>query len=360
MFILTAQGESPEHNETWQVVAETPMVLGRSADNDYAVPWDHLVSRKHAELTLTSQSLALRCLPGTHNPIWHCGRSHQETTIVAGETFQVGRTRFTLSASARPLAPLQLVDAGEAQEGQKTSTLMSPSDIRMAVVSQNTTALWMAADEKELAQQALLVLQQVLTGADLLVTLNCEDVQSANRPRIIHWQKTESGVQASIGRDLIARSVKNDETAIQVESDAFGEPVKTGWWSFCVPVRSEAAIPWCIYVGGMFGGAAEYPAFLKPHQLKSDASVTELVAHMMGAVRSVRSLESRFEGMRRFFRLVCLTPFPQMAPMELTLLLVKRILLPSTAIFEVSLAWLRIRRTICMACCVESVPPLAS
>ncbi|MDG2130897.1 MAG: adenylate/guanylate cyclase domain-containing protein [Fuerstiella sp.] len=301
MLILTAEGESPDHNDTWQVVVETPMVLGRSADNDYAVPWDHLVSRKHAEVTLNGQSLSLRCLPGTRNPIWYCGRSHQEATIAAGESFQIGRTRFTLSTSVRPLAALQLVDAGEGQEGHKTSTLMSPSDIRMAVVSQNATALWMATDEKELAQQALLVLQQVLTGADLLVTLNCEDVQSANRPRIIHWQKTESGLQASISRDLIYRAMKNDETAIQVESDANGEPVKTGWWSFCVPVRSEASTPWCIYVGGTFGGPVEYPAFLKPQQLKPDAGVTELVAHLMGAVRSVRALENRFEGMRRFF-----------------------------------------------------------
>ncbi len=301
MFILTAEGESPEHNDSWQIVAETPMVLGRSVDNDYAVPWDDLVSRKHAELTLKGQSLTLRCLPGTQNPIWHSGRSYLETTIMEGESFQIGHTRFTLSTRARPRVALQLVDAPEAHVGNKTSVLMSPSDIRMAVVSQNATALWMTTDEKQLAQQALLVLQQVLTGADLLVALNCEDVRSANRPKIIHWQKTESGVQASVARDLIAQAVKNNETAIQVESDAFGEPVKNGWWSFCVPVRSEASTPWCIYVGGEFGDTAEYPAFLKPQQLKSDASVTELVAHLMGAVRSVRSLENRFEGMRQFF-----------------------------------------------------------
>ena len=88
-----------------------------------------------------------------------------------------------------------------------------------------------------------------------------------HRPRIIHWHKNKSGVQASVSRELISQAVREGEDRHRSgETDANGGPVESGRWSFCVPVKSDATVPWCIYVGGAFGEREDYGAFLTPNK----------------------------------------------------------------------------------------------
>lgn len=301
MLILTAESKSPRHRESWELLPDTSMYLGRSADNDCVIPWDHQVSRKHAELRVQGETLLVRCLQGTTNLIRRGTRKSEFSLVRVGETFQIGQTTFTVSNRSKSHPAVTVIDQGVGTERNTTSVLMNPADVRLAMVSQNASQLWLAADDKELAEKALAILSQVFTGADLLVVLSCRDVMSSSRPRIVHWHKDESGVQAVVSRELIGQALSNSETAIQVETDVLGDPTQDGRWSFCVPVKSEGTDPWCIYVAGTYGRNADYAPFLTPNRLKPDASVTELVGHLMGAIRSVRALENRFEGIRQYF-----------------------------------------------------------
>lgn len=301
MLILTAEGSSSGQSDSWEISANAVVTLGRHSRNNCSVPWDDMISRNHAEISAEESSLRICCLPGSRSPIWKDGQTHMAVDVSDGESFRIGQTWFAVTIRTKQLPVVDIIDQGMSTADHTTSVLMSPADLRMSVVSQSSTALWKTTSERELAEQALLILHQVLNFAQLLVILSCRDVASANRPKIIHWHKNRSGVQATVSRELIAQAMGQGETAIEVESDALGGAVKSGRWNFCVPVTSDAAVPWCIYVGGTFGETDDYGPFMTPEKLRSDASVTQLVAHLTGAIRSVRALEDRFEGVRQFF-----------------------------------------------------------
>lgn len=301
MFILNADGPSAHHSDSWKITDGSTLLLGRHRKSDCHVDWDEMISDRHAEIVIADTSMTIRCLPGSQSPIWKDGQTHLETTVAVGERFRIGRTWFGLGTRSRALPIVDIIDQTALPNNHTTSVIMSPADIRLSVVSENATSLWKTTSEKELAEAALKILHHVLNFAELLVVLSCKDVKSANRPKIIHWHKNKSGVRATVSRELIAQAMNQEEIAIEVDTDVLGGAVKSGRWSFCVPVKSDASVPWCIYVGGAFGDSEDYGAFLQPKTLNSDASVTQLVAHLMGAIRSVRTLEDRFDGIRQFF-----------------------------------------------------------
>lgn len=301
MLILTAEGANALDKASWKIDEDTVVVLGRHAGSNCPVLWDSAVSRKHAEVQIIDSCLHVRCLPGSTHPLWKDAKSHKEATFAVGESFRIGRTWFEVKSDAPTAAIVDIISRGMPDAAHTTSTILSPADIRLAVVSENATALWTTTTEKQLAEEALRILHNVLYFAELLVMLSCENVAAANRPTVVHWHKNQSGVKASVSRELIAQALKSGETAIEVESDALGGSIKKGRWAFCVPIKSDAANPWCIYVGGVFGEGADFGPFLTPNKLSPDAGVTQLVAHLTGAIRSVRSIEDRFDGIRQFF-----------------------------------------------------------
>lgn len=301
MLFLTAHSHDETHSERWALPPTHACTLGRGTDNDCSVPWDARVSRKHAELIVNGEELIVRCLPGARNPICRGDESTAETRVSPGSNFRIGRTTFQLTSERRVLPALGPLDNTGAPESETTDMFVRTSDIRLTSISRRAPALWMTEDSESLAKNALEILHDVLVYADLLVIFQCNDVEAARRPEIVYWKKSESGIRAFVSRTLIARALEEDETAIQVDTDADGSPAETGRWSYCVPVRSEAPDQWYIYVGGPFGPNEGFPARLRPTQLKADASLAELISHLIGAIRHVRSLESQVDGISQFF-----------------------------------------------------------
>lgn len=72
------------------------MVLGRQAD-DLSVPWDRQISRRHASLTLSGESLRVGRVPGSGNPIFFKGAQNDSFEVAPGEHFVIGETTFTFS-----------------------------------------------------------------------------------------------------------------------------------------------------------------------------------------------------------------------------------------------------------------------
>lgn len=301
MLILTADGQSSGQRDSWEISDGDVSVLGRVKGSHCCVPWDEAVSRKHAELRIVDAALNIRCFDAENHPIWKNGQTYTETSVAAGESFRIGHSWFNVKPATASLPVIDFIEQLPSGDSATTSMVLSPADIRVSVVSKSATELWKTGTDRELAQAGLKIFHQVLHFADLLVMLSCKDIESANRPRIVHWHKNKSGVTAKVSRELISQALREGATAIEVDSDALGGAIKCGRWSFCVPIKSDAAEPWCIYVGGAFGAKADHAAFLTPKKLSSDANVTQLVAHLIGAVRSVRSLENRFDGVRQFF-----------------------------------------------------------
>lgn len=301
MLILKAEGELPDQLATWEIDDDRPLLLGRSNDNDCAVPWDPRVSRRHARLTLQGDSLSVSCLPQVSNLIWKSGSSCMETLLNAGDSFRIGQTRFAVSEPKKQALVVDIVDDDQAAGTHTTSMMMSTADVRLAVVSRSAASLWTASTDKTLARKAIDILEQVLSFADLYVVLRCDDSATQERPAVVHLLADGEDSQPVVSRELVAQATTNRSATLQVDVDENQAPCRSGRWAFCVPVRSDAESPWCIYIGGSFGPSSDYGPFLTADKLKPDVIVTELVAHLAGAVRSVRSVESKFDGVRQFF-----------------------------------------------------------
>lgn len=74
------------------------VVIGRGGDADIRVN-DPRVSRRHAEVALESGRLKVLRLPGSSNPVFHSGKESEEFSILPGDFFAIGGTRFTLAAA---------------------------------------------------------------------------------------------------------------------------------------------------------------------------------------------------------------------------------------------------------------------
>jgi adenylate cyclase len=300
MLTIRAECSSSGQQAIWEIDSGQTLLLGRSRSSDCAVPWDQRVSRRHAEVTATDNQLIVKCLPDVSNLIWQRGQTCEIAEILPGDSFRIGQTEFRVNTVTRHATVVDFAeDIGSPTPG--SSVMLSAADVRLALVSHNAASLWSASDDKSLASKAIAMLQQVLSSADLFVILSCDDLTGRKRPGVVHWYMQPGDVQPAVTRELVNQSMSTGSAAMLVETDDNGAPVRAGRWSFCVPIRSDASIPWCIYISGTFGLNSGLGEFLTVNKLKPDVMVTELVAHLTGAVRSVRSMEHKFEGVRQFF-----------------------------------------------------------
>ncbi len=70
MTYLIATGTKPEEKSEWFINKSKSMLLGRSADNDCAIPWDSKISRTHAELEFKENQLKVRCFSNIRNQLY--------------------------------------------------------------------------------------------------------------------------------------------------------------------------------------------------------------------------------------------------------------------------------------------------
>ena len=63
----------PEPMQRWRrpIPPGDVVCLGRAPRSGWAVPWDALISREHAELQMVSGQLRVRRLDSARNPIYH-------------------------------------------------------------------------------------------------------------------------------------------------------------------------------------------------------------------------------------------------------------------------------------------------
>ena len=301
MLILKAEGSLPDQRAIWEIDEGCSLLLGRGNDNDCSVPWDQRVSRRHARVSVTGERLSICCLPDVSNLIWNSGSSCMKAVLSVGDSFRIGQTRFNVEERKRQAVVVDIVDTDPSEGSHTSSIMMNTADVRLAMVSSSAAALWTASSDKTLAQKAVDILRRALTFADLFVVLSCDDESTEKHPDVIHWHVNQETVEPSVSRDLVLQAVTKRNAALLVDADQYGAPIQSGRWSFCVPMRSDAATSWCLYVGGAFGPTADHGPFLTAEKLKPDVILTELVSHLAGAVRSVRSLESKFDGIRQFF-----------------------------------------------------------
>ncbi len=73
------------------------VVLGRTDESDWPVPYEKFLSRRHLELRMKSGRLTVKRLTDATNPVFHQGQEKEAFFIENGDQFVVGKTRFLFS-----------------------------------------------------------------------------------------------------------------------------------------------------------------------------------------------------------------------------------------------------------------------
>ena len=91
----------PEPMQRWRRPIPLGEVIrvGRAPRCGWAVPWDALISREHAEVQLVNSLLRVRRLDAARNPIYYQDANKSDFLVKAGEQFRIGRTVFQLVAA---------------------------------------------------------------------------------------------------------------------------------------------------------------------------------------------------------------------------------------------------------------------
>ncbi len=319
MADLVAQGRHSQQRWRRPLPEGQAVILGRSA-GVWAVPWDHHVSRRHAELVWRNGALEVVCLPSASNPIFFQGREATRFRIAPGEHFVIGETTFTVvdqEARITDDAPQPFQQQTFSSEFLRQVRFRNP-DYRMEVLSRLPEVISGATGEEELCVRLVSMLLAGLPRADAAAVVHLDmgrDVvaQGCGRVRTMHWdQRLMSSDDFRPSERLMEEALRQRQSVLHVwrGREASSQPFTARGnfdWAFCTPVPGEASRGWVLYVAGRFNvELPAMPASSDPSDLREDVKFTELVAAMLGSLRQMQLLNRQHASLSQFFSPVVL------------------------------------------------------
>lgn len=343
MRIIIAEGSESEHRAEHKVGTEAVRV-GRAPQNGFAVPWDRMVSREHAEVVCQGDQLIVQALENARNPLVFEGQPHRKLALQPGDSFRIGSTRFTVGLDSS-----DVVNDGASDTSPVEQQCFASSDISEIAFGQ--TALQM-----EVLESLPQVIESDLSDTDLaarMAEMLLKAVPSAHAAAAVHFEMemtadtmTDTSIAELTGssdpaidvRELLNRAkLANDKSSIRTKietmrfatrSDFDGrfrpsnrllkavqqsrETILYMWggegedsgrftvsdgldWAFCCPIPGECNRGWSLYVSGE--GGLTFTA----NDLLGDIRFTALTARLIGSIRQLRSLQARNSKLARFF-----------------------------------------------------------
>ena len=125
------------------------------------------------------------------------------------------------------------------------------------------------------------------------------------KPKLMRAQ-TRDGFEGRFmpSRRLLRKALRQGESAMHIVTDAdeggaqFTMASSFGW-AFCAPITAPSCLGWCLYVSG--AGGREGNLFVTEEDLKGDLRFTQLVSQLIGAIRTVRTLQEQTTQLSAFF-----------------------------------------------------------
>lgn len=337
---LIAQGPRPQ--DRWRrplpdigVVA----TLGRTSE-PWTVSWDDRISRRHATFRWNGVKLEVSKLAESRNAIFYRGQQRDQFAAAVGEHFVIGQTTFTLldqqvefSVQAVPAFAEQTFSAHLLRQ-----TKYRDADRRIEVLGKLPEIIAGSSSDEELCARIvnvlLLGIGQASFVAILRVSQNCSatasglasvskpetlpvagDGSTASQVEILHWDcRSITGHKFAPSSNLVRSAIETRESVLHVwnrsieGSHSYTQSENVDW-AFCTPVISDACPGWAIYVAGDFAVTDSFGPNGKGDEaeaLQDDLKFAELTATTLGALRQVRALQRRQDGLRNFFAPVVL------------------------------------------------------
>jgi adenylate cyclase len=307
---LIAQGTGEGQRWKRPLPPNQPIVIGRSTGT-WAVPWDGLISRRHAEVCWRNGRLEVRRLPTGRNPIH---RNNQDATVFElgpNESFVIGDTTFTVTS-----AEASLIEdvSGPVQEHafspqELRSAHLASGDHRLDVLGQLPNVIAGSASDRDLFTGLVNLLMAGIERASAVALVAGDPSQPETEPiDILHWDRRPglSGdfrpSERLIRQALIRKQSVLHRWSAQLSQTAAVDYTYSGNmdWAYCTPVGDEQE-GWAFYIAGH-----DAQGVLDPSDLRSDLRFTELVASILKALRQLRSLQRQRSVLGQFLSPVVL------------------------------------------------------
>jgi len=312
MADLIAQGKEPQERWRRALPEGVRLVLGRTAGG-WAVAWDPHVSRKHLSMRWTGNGLDVSRLPTAHNPVYYRGKASERFTLLPGEHFVIGETRFTLVDQRVNLtveAPEPIRQQSFSAQYLRELPFRNP-DHRIEVLSRLPEVLSTANGESELCVAVASMLLAGMPRADAVAVVRVEETDAA-AVDVIHWdQRLIGGGDFEPSQRLILEATRQRQSVLHVWLG--GEPAAQMFtargdvdWAFCTPVPGEVYRGWGLYVAGRFRGDPSSAGSTEPADPREEVKFAELVAATISSLGQMRLLERQQASLSQFFSPVVL------------------------------------------------------
>jgi adenylate cyclase len=308
---LVAEGTGAGQRWRHTLPANQPVVLGRSAGT-WAVPWDGLISRRHAELCWRNGRLEVRRLPTARNPILRAGKEETAFELTPGQSFVIGETTFTLtSEQASIIRDISRPVQEHAFSPQEMGAVhLAADDHRLDVLGQLPAVIASSTSDSDLFARLVNLLLAGIERASAIALVSGDPEQPEQTPiDILHWDRRQAGSVSDFrpSERLIRESLRRRQSVLHSWSaePAAASPELFTYcanvdWAYCTPVGGDHE-GWAFYVAGHFAQGT-----LDPSELRSDLKFTELMASILKALRQLRSLQRQRTVLSQFLSPVVL------------------------------------------------------
>jgi adenylate cyclase len=324
---LVATGTNPGERLELELEVGPSIRVGRKSPTGWSIPWDKQISREHADLSWNGSQVEVACMEAARNPIYVSGEGVRQASLQPGQSFIIGQTTFSVVGAEivddvsgdgpeehafdrEALQSFEFRDAGQQIE------LLSKLPV---ILDEGPSDADFAAQLVELLLQgvaradAAAVVQYDVPDAGSLQTGPDEDdgamlMEGApvfpSEPammRVATADDYEGRFRPS--RRLIMSTFTRRESIVHLWSDDGGDdddgPQFTVSddldWAFCTPLLSPSCRGWFLYVSGIADGDVDEA------ELGGDLRFAELMAHFIGAVRQMRTLQETQTQLSSFF-----------------------------------------------------------
>lgn len=306
------------HSSSVPVTGSTPLLIGRSNTAHLQIPWDPLVSRRHAAATPNDVSVLIQRLPEGRNPLHLGNLSVNRLELKVGDSgFRIGQTHIFLSdtpelSRRRRAGLLHQLDAAEDHPGSVHESSFRLVDLnaqvspdRVALLEKLPDLVARCTTDADLAGGiAELLLESIPAASAVAALLTVHDSIGSN-PGSLKFHSSSrvactSGLDTRLqpSRRLIHQAITSDNAVVHHwngETSSIATLSGRLNWTFCVPLIAPG-VTWVLYVAG-----EEQTGGLNQSTLKADLRFTQVLGKFLSSIQNIRRLQEQTTRLSSFF-----------------------------------------------------------
>lgn len=297
----------PEPMQRWRrpIAPGEVIRLGRAPRSGWAVPWDALISREHAEIQMVNGKLRVRRLDSARNPVYFQEAEVLDFLVSSGEQFRIGRTVFQMVSADLETDSKSPASERSFHPDELKKVAFQHPDQRLEALSKLPKAIAQTTTDEDLASRVASLILEAIPTAEAAAVVAFEEFDEDAQPKMIRWDNRNDNLgRFTPSRRLMLKALQLGQGLLHIwvdhdESNPAFTVSGSLDWAFCMPFRGDASHGWCLYVSGQKDCVPG--ATIGEDQLKGDLRFAELITEFIGAIRQVRVLSKQQAGLSQFF-----------------------------------------------------------